>query len=241
MLLKRFKTGRISKQLLTYLVEVIIIFLGITISFLFEQWREEKQQQKELVELSESLLTDINALKTKLTDDLGGSADWISQLDSLRIQRNAGKISERQLGWFCEMVTGQNMFLFDPYSPTYMSATGSGLTHELPDSIRSQLYELYRIRLPFFQLLYDQQHESITNFRNHTMVPGKIYLYRTDASPIRIDFNLLAKEVNQPVYGNFINQIILTEQKVYQLNEEAFVTLNRLQGSLQNYINKVEE
>jgi hypothetical protein len=73
------------------------------------------------------------------------------------------------------------------------------------------------------------------------MVPGKIYLYRTDASSIRIDFNLLAKEVNQPVYGNFINQIILTEQKVYQLNEEAFVTLNRLQGSLQNYINKVEE
>lgn len=240
MLLKRVKTGHIPKLLLTYLVEVIIIFLGITISFLFEQWREEKRQKKELIELSESLLTDIHALKAKLTDDRSGSSAWISQLDSLRIQRTSGKMSERQLTWFYKMATGQFIFLFDPYSPTYMSAAGSGLVHELPDSIRNQLYDLYRVQLPFFQLLYDQQQENITNFRNHTLVPANTYLYRTEASPISPDLNMVAKEIQRPVYGNFINQIIITEKKVYQLNKEAFDTLTALQGSLRNYIDEVE-
>lgn len=238
MLLKRFKTGHIPKLLLTYLVEVIIIFLGITISFLFEQWREEQRQKKELIELSESLLTDIDALKTKLTDDRSGSSAWISQLDSLRLQRTSGRMSERQLTWFYKMVTGQFVFLFDPYSPTYMSAAGSGLVHELPDSIRNQLYDLYRVQLPFFQLLYNQQQENITNFRNNTLVPANSYLYRT-ASPISPDLDVLAKEIQRPVYGNFINQIIITEKKVYQMNEGAFNTLTDLQGSLRNYMDAV--
>lgn len=240
MLLNRFKTGRIPKLLLTYLVEVVIIFLGITISFLFEQWREEQRREKEMIELSESLLTDIDALKAKLTEDGSGSSAWISQLDSLRIQRASGRISDRQLTWFYKMITGQFVFLFDPYSPTYMSAAGSGLVHELPDSIRNQLYDLYRVQLPFFQLLYNQQQENIANFRNHTLMPANAYLYRTGASPISPDLAMLAKEIQRPVYGNFINQIIITEKKVYEMNEDAFDAITDLQGSLRNYINEVE-
>jgi uncharacterized protein YjiS (DUF1127 family) len=241
MLLKRFKTGSIPKLLLTYLVEVIIIFLGITISFLFEQWREEARQKKELIELSESLLADIDALKAKLADDRSGSSAWISQLDSLRIQRSSGEMSERHLTWFHKMITGQFVFLFDPYSPTYMSAAGSGLVHELPDSIRNQLYDLYRVQLPFFQLLYDQQQANVTNFRNQTLVPANTYLYRTEPSAISPDLNMLFKEIQRPVYGNFINQVIITEKKVYEMNKDAFDTLIDLQGSLRNYIDAVKK
>src|SRR5688572_6784170 len=114
MLLKRIKTSGIPQLLLRYLAEVIIIFLGITISFVFEQWREGKRQEKALVELSASLLMDIDALKTKLKEDLGGSSAWIRQLDSLRVQRTSAKVSERQLKWFYRMTTGQYIFLFDP-------------------------------------------------------------------------------------------------------------------------------
>jgi uncharacterized protein YjiS (DUF1127 family) len=232
----RIKKRSIPQLLLRYLAEIIIIFLGITISFLFEQWREEKRQEKDLIELSESLLTDIRALKTKLKSDLGGSSAWISQLDSLRVQRIGEKISERQLVWFYRMVTGQVVFLFDPYSPTYISAVSSGIINELPDSIKNQLYTLYRVQLPFFQLLYDQQQENITNFRNNTLLPANTYLYRKEITGISPDEIVLAKEIQKPVYGNFINQVILTEKEVYKMNEEAFETLTELEGSLQEYI-----
>lgn len=241
MLFRRIKTSGIPQLLLRYIAEIIIIFLGITISFLFEQWREEKRQQKELIELSESLLTDIDALKTKLKEDLSGSTAWIRQLDSLRTQRTSERISERQVKWFYRLVTGQIIFLFDPYSPTYMSAAGSGLIHELPDSIKHQLYNVYRIDLPFFQLLYNQQQESITNFRNNIILPANEYLYQKEASSVSLDVMLLAKEIQRPVYGNFINQIILTEQKVYKMNEETFDALAALEESLRKYIDTYKE
>lgn len=238
MLFRQIKPSSIPQLLFRYLAEVIIIFLGITISFLFEQWREEQRQQKELIELSESLLTDIDALKVKLKEDLDGSTGWIAQLDSLRRQRIEGNFSESQLTWFFRMITGQNIFIFDPLSPSYMSAVGSGLVNELPDSIKNQLYNTYRKQLPLFQLLYNQQQESITNFRNTVVLTANGYLYEREASLISVDITMLTKEIQQPVYGNFINQIIITEKEVYKMNEETHDALIALQTSLQNYINK---
>ena len=236
MLFKQIQSSSIPQQLLRYSAEVIIIFLGITISFLFEQWREEKKHQKELIELSESLITDIDALKDKLENDLKGSAEWIDQLDSLRTQRTSGKILERQATWLYYLVSGQIYFLFDPYSPTYMSAAGSGLVNELPDSLKTQLYGLYRINMPFFQLLYDTQQESITNFRNTSMLSAHEYLYQKEVPSVNLDLNLFMKEIQQPAYGNFINQIIITEREVYKLNKGTFDEAVKVQRSLQKYI-----
>jgi hypothetical protein len=44
----------IYHRLLVYIVEIVIIFIGITISFLFEQWREDNRQKQALIELAES-------------------------------------------------------------------------------------------------------------------------------------------------------------------------------------------
>lgn len=236
MIIKSIKANNLAQLLLRYLAEVIIIFLGITFSFLFEQWREEGKQKKARIELSRSLLTDIEALKGKLRGDLFGSSEWISQFDSLRVQRINNKFSERQLTWFFTAATGQISFLFDPYSPTYMSALGTGTVNELPEHIRNQLYKLYRVQLPFFQLLYDQQQDNITNFRNTTMIPLNVFLYTNKVDAVGPDFNVLAKEILRPAYGNFINQIISTEKEVYKLNEEVFATLGLLETSLNEYI-----
>ncbi len=237
---KRIKRGPLQ-LMFRYAAEVMIIFLGITISFLFDQWREDRQQKRDLIELSGSLLMDINSLKIKLQQDLDGSGNWIAQLDSLRIQRTAHTLSDRQLDWFSRVVTGQIFFLFQPHSPTYLSAANSTLYSELPDTIKNKLYDLYQVRLPLFQLLYTLQQENITHFRNNTVVPAADYLYRTDVAGPGIDLRKLAAEIDRPVYGNFINQIILMEKEVYQLNEEASKSLNGLESSLRMYIRVLED
>lgn len=96
MILKQIKSGSTYQTILRYLAEIIIIFLGITISFLFDQWREEIKKKNDLIELSKSLLTDIDALKIKFKDDIDGSSAWISQLDSLRNQRTSKRFSDKQ-------------------------------------------------------------------------------------------------------------------------------------------------
>jgi hypothetical protein len=50
MLFKQIKTNSTSKIILRYLAEITIIFLGITISFLFDQWREEIKKKNDLIE-----------------------------------------------------------------------------------------------------------------------------------------------------------------------------------------------
>jgi len=241
MIFKELNTKRITQALLRYLAEIVIIFVGITCSFLFDQWREEKREKKELIELSKSLLSDIEALKGKLQGDLYGSNLWINQLDSLRKQRAIHKFSDRQLLWFYEAISGQVIFLFDPYSPTYMSALAKGSANELPEDIRNPLYKLYRIQLPFFQLLYEQQQENITNFRNTTVTLMNSDLYNNQDADFKPDMQVLANEVLRPVYGNFINQVITTEKSVYKLNEESFKTLLALESSLKEYVAKNEE
>jgi uncharacterized protein YjiS (DUF1127 family) len=238
---KRMKRGSALQTMLRYAAEVLIIFLGITISFLFDQWREDRQQKRDLTELSESLLMDIGSLQAKLKEDLAGSENWIAQLDSLRIQRTSKTFSDRQLAWFSKVITGQIFFLFQPHSPTYLSAANSSLYSELPDTIKNELYTLYQVRLPLFQLLYNLQQENITAFRNSTVVPAPVYLYQPDGSGPRPDLQMLAQEISRPVYGNFINQVILMEKEVYQLNEDASASLTKLESSLRHYIRELKD
>jgi len=231
---KFLKPGPV-RLVLRYVAEVFIIFLGITISFLFDQWRADRQKRQDLIELSQSLLMDVGGLKAKLTEDLSGSASWLRQLDSLRAQRILKTNSERQLKWFYEMITGQIYFLFEPHSPTYLSAANSSLYSELPDSIKNELYNLYQVRLPLFELLYNEQRQNIAHFRNNTVVPAGDF-YHDDVTDIHPDLKKLAQEIEHPVYGNFINQVILLEKEVYKLNESDFVSLIELEASLRSYI-----
>lgn len=50
-----------SKTLKGYLFEVIVIFIGITISFLFEEWREGVSDRKEALEYYDQILGNIKA------------------------------------------------------------------------------------------------------------------------------------------------------------------------------------
>lgn len=130
---------------------------------------------------------------------------------------------------------GSDLFSFEPHSPTYLSAANSNLYSELPDSIKNELYNLYQVRLPLFELLYNEQRQNIAHFRNNTVVPAGDF-YHDDVTDIHPDLKKLAQEIEHPVYGNFINQVILLEKEVYKLNESDFVSLIELEASLRSYI-----
>ena len=130
------------QRILLYLVEIVIIFIGITISFLFEQWREENRQKENLIGLAESLIRDAKIGKAHLESDLNGTNTWLLNLDSLRIQHEQQNFSESKLSWFYNLMIGKEFGLFDPKSPAYLSAISSGLLTQLPDSIQIKIYKV---------------------------------------------------------------------------------------------------
>ena len=119
-LFNRQNFKNIYHRLLVYFIEIVIIFIGITISFLFEQWREENRQKQELIELAESLIRDAELEKAHLQSDLKGTNTWLQNLDSLRIQRDVENIGESELLWFYQLLIGKEFGLFDRNSPAYL-------------------------------------------------------------------------------------------------------------------------
>lgn len=235
-LLNKQNFKSIYHRLLVYFVEIAIIFIGITISFLFEQWREENSQRQELIGLAESLIRDAEIGKTHLESDLNGTNTWLLNLDSLRIQRDLEKIDESKLFWLYNLLTGKTFGLFDSKSPAYLSAISSGLLTKLPDTIQIKIYNVYESKLPDLQHLYDQQNETAKYFRNEIMIHSNTYLYHKNASTVSIDLEKFAHEVQQPIYGNLINQIFTAEKVVRSRNIKITEDLDSIIKTLRDYI-----
>lgn len=235
-LFNRQNFKNIYHRLLVYFIEIVIIFIGITISFLFEQWREENRQKQELIELAESLIRDAELEKAHLQSDLKGTNTWLQNLDSLRIQRDVENIGESELLWFYQLLIGKEFGLFDRNSPAYLSAINSGILIKLPDSIQRKIYNVYESKLPDLQHLYEQQNETANYFRNQIMIQSKTYLYHKQASTISIDLKKFAHEVQQPVYGNLINQFFTAEQIIQKSNIKITNDFESVIRSLRDFI-----
>ncbi|HEY3429142.1 MAG TPA: hypothetical protein VGK39_00610 [Cyclobacteriaceae bacterium] len=240
MFLKSEKFLKISNRnlriLFRYLTEVLIIFIGITISFAFEQWREDQREKKALIELTESLLNDLKTSQEELKIDYTGSRMWVARMDSIRIFGPQKKLSPQQLQWFYAVITGQEMFLFKPYNPTYTSASTTSQWNQLPDTIRSEIYRVNQHQLRFLSLLYDQQQENITHFRLIMLDPTAMHLPIASSEAMIPDYEVFSTLINQPNCQNLINQILVTEKMCYIKNEVTVKSMAVLEKNLEQYL-----
>lgn len=240
-LLSRENFKSMYHRLLVYIVEIVIIFIGITISFLFEQWREENRERQELIGLAESLIRDAEIGKAHLASDLNGTNNWLLNLDSLRLQRDQGKMGESELLWFYNLLIGKEFGLFDSKSPAYLSAISSGLLTKLPDSIQVKIYNVYESKLPDLQHLYEQQNETAKYFRNEIMIHSNTYLYHKHEPTVSIDLKKFANEVQQPTYGNLINQFFNAEKLIRSRNIKTSNEFDSIIRSLRDYIKVLQK
>lgn len=83
-----------KNEIKKYVFEIVVIFIGITISFLFESWRKEKEENQRIKEQL-----------TLLSDDLARTTNWIEQIDSQYVEqiyiiskfKNGSKTIEKDL------------------------------------------------------------------------------------------------------------------------------------------------
>jgi hypothetical protein len=227
---------RTVKILLRYTAEIVIIFIGITISFAFEQWREDQRQHDALIGITESLLGDTKAARKELQQDQPVSAIWIARIDSVRTLAPQKKLSPDQLQWFYRVITGQYTFLFEAYSSTFKSVSATTQWTELPDTIRTKIYRVFNNKLLYGSLLYNQQQENITHFRLSMLEKGALPLPLTDPVKLSPDTQVLEDLLTQDHWQNMITQVLITEKMCYQQNEVTIQFMGELENDLEQYL-----
>jgi hypothetical protein len=232
-------SGSKLKILFRYLAEIVIIFIGITISFAFEQWREEQRQKDSLIELTKSLLNDTKIARTELSRDQPESAMWIARLDSIRTYAPQKNLSPQQLEWFYYLATGQFTFLFEAHSATFESASATSLWNQLPDTIRTKVYRVYNNKLQYASLLYDQQQENITHFRLGMLESDGLLLPAANPTDSGPDYAAFSNIITQKNWQNLANQAWITERKCYKQNEEAIAAMLELEKDLEMYLKQL--
>ena len=65
----------INKKIVNYLIEIVTIFIGITLSFLFEDYRQARNERNNRKEIIKSLIIDIDFKKREVKEDLN-AIEW---------------------------------------------------------------------------------------------------------------------------------------------------------------------
>lgn len=156
--LRHFRKGLILSYLPVYAGELIIIFLGITLSWWFEEWRQDKQdRQREslhLSNLSSNLETDSLTISTELAD----MRESLRRLKALEKAIDTGKTDS--LGHYV-----RSMILVAEFHPNdsefeVIKSTGEiGLI--VDDTLRRDIMTLYEVVYGQIAFRIDLNHQAV--------------------------------------------------------------------------------
>jgi hypothetical protein len=192
--------GSLSKTFGRYFAEIVIIFIGITISFIFEEWREEKANRQQEREFIESLLGDLKFKKDEISAERNEILQFIQYSDSaLLIFEDHKIISDGAIFYLLNSYNLDNNF-FNSSTPTFNANVGTEQYHRLPDTLRREMFGVYSL-FDYLKLYFESVDKVRFNFKQNQMASSGI-LY--DAGVV-LDNGVDNKKTNYAKIRSFIN------------------------------------
>lgn len=160
-----------------YFTEVTIIFLGITFSFLFEQWRQDRAQQQLQLE---TLSLFANDIKQKIDEAGRDSTDFREMKLSLDTLLMVGEnklnldltIEKRRVGFYLAMNVG-SIHYFQWNTATFQNVLSNGNIKSIKnDSLAQAILQFYQGTLYGVHLSYDR----LSHFKFDLMQPKMLQL-----------------------------------------------------------------
>ena len=218
------------------LAEVAIIFTGITISFLFDEWKQDRELTSRKTAMVKAIMTDLTTKKDELLSDTPACTLWINRLDSMQQERIRNELSEAHLLWLNKIINSGDIFFFSPETEAYSSAQSTEVFQHLPDSLRRGMHKVFKESFAYNEMAYTQTRMVITNFRNNFVVPNGTMFTHHSGQLSKEDFTAMRDELKRPQYANFFRAIIMLEEKLKDHNLASIAAISKLQASLQAYL-----
>lgn len=221
----------INKKVLGYLVEIVTIFIGITLSFVFEDYRQARNERSNRNELIKSLIIDVEFKKREIKGDIDAIVWQYKTIDSCLWFVRQGKKAPPRLLRNLYSVMNADFSHFEASTPTFLSLTSTGVWQQLPDSLRRQIYNSFNHDFIYLNTMYKKAAEYSSFIQEHYLVANALMKPLEEEPDDELANQALADKKFRSALLLFRNQNYNT---IDRLNS-TFRKLERLGNSLKKF------
>lgn len=234
-----------KKHVGRFILEIAIIFIGITLSFLFEEFRDDHKSLIFKKEIVSSLLIDIEIKQTEIISDSKTAREIVSIIDTCLFLNKKGDVISKSLVDNLISSLSNDYASFSTVTPTYISLSTSSVWQQLPDTLRRQIFKLYNENYVYIQNTFSKSTEYSSylktrlfpinqfNFFN-SVKPGAQLESRETDYVLQINNALKNQELRSMilVIRNEITKIIRTQDRSLKSQEKMRANLKKYLDAL---------
>lgn len=231
----------LAKTLARYLIEIIVIFIGITFSFVFDQWRESKAIRQNEIDFVKSLLNDLAIKKEELKGDSQGAKavlDNISITVSKYYQRQI--IPDSSLEFLLKM--DYSIWYFNPTTPSYLKSKAEDW-ELLPDSLRQKIFHVYEFDFHALNYHYQKVNQIKYDFTQNYLTQKGISRFLRDMKKGNLEYKVGYAKIRDLIlspesinHWELMDMYVLGNRKMHQTTIDH---ISDLEKNLREYLKKI--
>jgi hypothetical protein len=188
---KRSRKSVILKTAGRYLAEVAIIFIGITISFMFDEWRESERTKEEQTRFVTSLAEDLTKKRDEIKHDAQYFKWFFDTTDSV-----LGSLNRKEEPTQSSIVSLHDWYFYSRWyfqmkTQAYSNFYSTGQRQSLNDSLRKSIFKVFETDFQALDVDYTDISRSTDEELNYLyqqkVIPSKIQPDRIVASKFSHD------------------------------------------------------
>jgi hypothetical protein len=163
-----------KKNVYKFLFEIVTIFIGITLSFAFEEYRQNRNAKNNRDEIIRSLIADVDFKKKEIQEDIEALKWQYQVIDSCILSSSKMQKVSKKLARDLHSVLAADYSNFDPTTPSYLSLTATGIWQQLPDTLRRRIYGSYNHDFKYLEIMYRKGAEYSSFIQEHYLVSNSL-------------------------------------------------------------------
>ena len=139
--------------------EVLLVVIGILIALQINNWNENKKQRLHEIELVNLLITDLNDRKAENVRDREYGLGIVDDFKrTLKYWKENEDIDTTGLKKVLELLAGDNWYYHNE-TPTYKRLSNSTLWERIPDTLATQINNIYYTRFTVIKIRFEKTRE----------------------------------------------------------------------------------
>ncbi|MEM7085328.1 MAG: DUF6090 family protein [Bacteroidota bacterium] len=208
-----------------YLIEIVIIIIGISLSFALNDWEKKESAQVDYQDYLQKLQQDIRIDSIQIWNDMRSYKNKIKGVDLIfKYHRGFGRDSIALLGQAQNALS--NFIEFLPNDKTFQVLTSTGDFKVFTnDSLVSELFQLYGYDYAFIEMLGREANDKRANYLKPYLIENIYFEDKITFPHVRTD---IGKVVSDRTFRNICLDYKESSQGAYLAYQRALERLVRI-------------